>query len=52
VVNNNGQISLARHHYAVGTWLAGETVDVVCGNALVEIFHRGVLIISHVARHL
>jgi hypothetical protein len=35
----------------VGTWLAGETVDVVCGNALVEIFHRGVLVISHVARH-
>jgi transposase InsO family protein len=51
VVNNNGKISLARHQYAVGTWLAGETVDVVCGNALVEIFHRGVLVISHVARH-
>jgi hypothetical protein len=28
VVNNNGKISLARHQYAVGTWLAGETVDV------------------------
>jgi hypothetical protein len=51
VVNRHGVISLARHHYAVGTWLAGETVDVVCGDALVEVFHRGVLIVSHVARH-
>jgi transposase InsO family protein len=51
VVNRNGVISLARHHYAVGVWLAGETVDVVCGDALVEIFHRGVLVVSHVARH-
>ena len=51
VVNRHGTISLARHHYAVGTWLAGETVDVVCGDALVEILHRGVLIVSHVARH-
>jgi transposase InsO family protein len=51
VVTRHGTISLARHQYAVGTWLAGETVDVVCGNVLVEIFHRGVLIKSHVARH-
>jgi transposase InsO family protein len=51
VVSNHGAISLARHRYAVGKWLAGETVDVVCGDALVEIFHRGVLIVSHVARH-
>ena len=51
VVNSNGVISLARHQYSVGTWLAGEGVEVVCGKALVEIFHRGVLIVSHVARH-
>jgi transposase InsO family protein len=51
VVDQNGGISLAKHRYPVGRWLAGETVEVVCGDALVEIFHRGVLIISHVARH-
>ena len=51
VVDLNGGISLARHRYAVGRWLAGETVEIVCGDALVEIFHRGVLVVSHVARH-
>jgi transposase InsO family protein len=50
-VDANGGISLARHRYPVGRWLAGETVDIVCGDSLVEIFHRGVLIVSHVARH-
>jgi hypothetical protein len=50
-VDLNGGISLAKHRYAVGTWLAGETVDVIVGDDLVEVFHRGVLIISHVARH-
>ena len=51
VVGRDGGIHLARHRYAVGRWLAGETVEIVCGDALVEIFHRGVLIVSHVARH-
>jgi transposase InsO family protein len=51
VVDLNGGISLAKHRYTVGRWLAGETVEIVCGDALVEIFHRGVLIVSHVARH-
>ena len=51
VVDQHGGISLARHRYTVGTWLAGETVDVVCGDDLLEVFHRGVLIVSHVARH-
>jgi hypothetical protein len=51
VVGRDGGVHLARHRYAVGRWLAGETVDIVCGDALVEIFHRGVLVVSHVARH-
>ena len=51
VVGRDGGIHLARHRYAVGRWLAGETVEVVCGEALVEIFHRDVLVVSHVARH-
>jgi transposase InsO family protein len=51
VVGRDGGIHLARHRYAVGRWLAGETVEVVCGEVLVEIFHRGVVVVSHVARH-
>jgi transposase InsO family protein len=51
VVNASGTISLARHSYPVGVWLAGEAVEVVVGDHLVEVFHRGVLIVSHVARH-
>jgi transposase InsO family protein len=50
-VGRDGWISLARNRYSVGRWLAGETVNVVVGDALVEIFHRGVLLVSHVARH-
>lgn len=50
VVGRHGGIHLARHPYAVGRWLAGETVGIVCGDALVEILHRGVLVVSHVAR--
>ena len=50
-VNRDGGIHLARHRYPVGRWLAGDTVEVVCCDALVEVFHRGVLIVSHVARH-
>ena len=51
VVGRDGGIHLARHRYAVGRWLAGETVEIVYGDALVEVFHRRVLIVSHVARH-
>ena len=50
-VGRDGWISVARNRYAVGRRLAGETVEVVTGNSLVEIFHRGVLVVSHVARH-
>lgn len=50
-VGRDGWISLARNRYSVGRWLAGETVEVMTGSSLVEIFHRGVLVISHVARH-
>ena len=51
VVGRDGGIHLARHRAPAGRWLAGETVEVFRGDALVEIFHRGVLVVSHVARH-
>jgi len=51
-VGKGGRISLATHHYLVGRWLAGETVDVVVSeDGLIEISHRGVLVASHVKRH-
>jgi transposase InsO family protein len=51
VVGDGGRISLATFPYHVGTWLAGETVEVVLDDRLVQIFHRGVLVATHARRH-
>jgi len=51
VVGDTGRISLATFPYHVGTWLAGETVDLVIDDRLVRIFHRGVLVAAHARRH-
>ncbi len=50
-VGGGGGISLCTFPYHVGAWLAGETVDVVSDDRLVEIFHRGVLVATHARRH-
>ena len=51
-VARGGRISLATHKYHVGRWLEGETVDVdICDDGLIEISHRGVLVVSHVRQH-
>ena len=51
-VGQGGRISLAKHAYHVGRWLAGETVEVaIRDDGLIEISHRGVLVASHVRRH-
>jgi hypothetical protein len=50
-VGGSGGISLCTFPYHVGAWLAGETVDVVTDDRLVEIFHRGVLVATHARRH-
>lgn len=51
-VGAGGRISLAAFGYHVGRWLAGETVDVVSrDDGLLEVFHRGVLVATHVRRH-
>ena len=49
-VDRNGRISIARHAYKVGATFAGELVEVVVSGGLVEIFHRQVLIATHVQR--
>jgi transposase InsO family protein len=50
-VGGNGQVSFATARYMAGRWLAGETVELVCEDGLVQIHHRGVLIATHARRH-
>ena len=49
-VDGKGQISLAAFRYAVGATFAGEPVEVVVTDGLVEILHAGVLVATHVQR--
>jgi transposase InsO family protein len=49
-VNGAGRISLAGFDYVVGATFAGEPVEVVVTNGLVEIFHAGVLVATHAQR--
>jgi transposase InsO family protein len=50
-VDAKGLISFASAHYAVGRWLAGQDVTVVCEGGLVQLHHRGVLVATHARRH-
>jgi transposase InsO family protein len=50
-VSQKGKISLATFSYHVGSWLAGETVEVQIAEGLVQIFHREVLVATHARRH-
>jgi transposase InsO family protein len=49
-VGLSGRISLAGFDYVVGATFAGEPVEVVVSNGLVEIFHAGVLVATHAQR--
>jgi transposase InsO family protein len=49
-VDARGQISLAGFSYAVGATFAGEPVDAVVTNGLVEVLHAGVLVATHAQR--
>lgn len=49
-VNAHGRISLAGFDYPVGATFAGEPVEVVASGGLVEVFHAGVLVATHVQR--
>ena len=50
-VSVGGKISFAAQPYAVGVWLAGETVEVATDAGLVTISHRGVVVATHARRH-
>ncbi len=49
-VDQRGQISLAGFGYRVGPTFAGEPVEVVVTNGLVEVLHAGVLVATHAQR--
>jgi hypothetical protein len=49
-VDGNGQVSLAGFKYRAGATFAGEPVEVVVVDGLVEIWHRGVLVATHAQR--
>lgn len=49
-VDQRGKISLAGFGYAVGATFAGEPVEVVVTNGLVEVLHAGVLVATHAQR--
>jgi len=50
LVSARGGISFEGTHYHVGVWLAGEAVELVCRDGLVDVMHRGVLIACHARR--
>ncbi len=50
-VDQHGVIRLAGFRYRVGATFAGEQVEAVCADGLVQVLHRGVLIASHVQKH-
>ena len=50
-VSRSGKVSFAAQPYAVGVWLAGETVEVTTDAGLVTISHRGVVVATHARRH-
>jgi transposase InsO family protein len=49
-VSAAGTISLDTFAYLAGRWLAGETVQVVCRDGVIDISHRGQQIASHARR--
>jgi len=49
-VSTSGTISLDTFRYLAGRWLAGETVQVVAHDRVLEISHRGVHVASHARR--
>jgi transposase InsO family protein len=48
----DGKVSLLNFKYHVGRYLTGQTVELVCRDGLIEIFHDSVLIATHARRHL
>ena len=48
----DGKVSPLNFKYHVGRYLAGQSVELVCHDGLVEVFHDAVLVATHARRHL
>ena len=48
----DGKVSLLNFKYPAGRYLAGQRVEVVSRDGLVEVFHDGVPVATHARRHL
>jgi transposase InsO family protein len=49
-VDQGGKIGLGGFRYHAGRFLAGELVEVICRDGLVEISHHGVIVATHAQR--
>jgi len=50
-VDRFGRVSILKHRYHVGRYMAGETVSVESKDGRILIFHNGVLVANHPRRH-
>jgi len=51
-VDRAGRISILKHRYHVGRYLAGEQVSVESTDGLLHVSHNGVVVATHARRHL
>ena len=51
-VDAGGRISILKHRYHVGRYLAGQTVTVESQDGLLHVSHNGVVVATHARRHL
>jgi transposase InsO family protein len=51
-VDMGGRISILKHRYHVGRYLAGQSVTVESADGLLHVSHNGVLVATHARRHL
>jgi transposase InsO family protein len=51
-VDQHGRISILKHRYHVGRYLAGQAVSVESKDGLLHVSHNGVVVATHARRHL
>ena len=50
-VRSNGKVSLLNFDYHVGRFFAGQSVELVCRDGLIEVFFDSALVATHARRH-
>jgi hypothetical protein len=51
-VDSAGRISILKHRYHVGRYLAGQSVAIESADGLLHVSHNGVVVATHARRHL